>query len=56
MGALVELTNVCTGMVLVPEVITPVIPAGCTAVHEKVAPEVVLLRFTKAEVAPEQMA
>ena len=42
-------------MVFVPEVITPVIPAGCTAVHAKVAPEVVLLKVTKAEVSPEQM-
>ena len=42
-------------MVLVPEVVTPVIPAGCVAVQENVAPEVVLLKVTKAEVSPEQM-
>ena len=40
---------------LVPDVVTPVIPAGCIAVQEKVAPDVVLLRVTKAEVSPEQM-
>ena len=49
------LTNVCAGMVLVPEVATPVIPVGCVAVQEKVAPGVVLLKFTKAEVSPEQI-
>ena len=37
-------------MVLVPDVVTPEIPAGCTAVQAKVAPEVVLLNVTKAEV------
>ena len=35
--------------------ITPEIPVGCTAVHAKVAPDVVLVRVTKAEVSPEQM-
>ena len=42
-------------MVLVPEVTTPVIPVGWIAVHEKVAPGVVLLKVTKAEVSPEQI-
>ena len=50
-----ELTKVCVGIVLVPDVITPVIPIGCRAVQEKAAPDVVLLRVTKAEVSPEQM-
>ena len=36
-------------MVLVPEVITPVIPEGCTAFQAKVAPVVVLLNVTKEE-------
>ena len=48
-------TNVCTGMVLVPEVATPVIPLGCVAVQEKVAPEVLLLNVTTAEESPEQI-
>ena len=54
-GALVVLIKVCAAMVLVPEVITPAMPVGCTAVQESKAPVVVLLRFTTAEVSPEQM-
>ena len=53
-GALVVFPKVWVGMVLVPEVATPVIPVGCTAVQVKVAPEVVLLKVTKAEESPEQ--
>jgi hypothetical protein len=54
-SALVLFTNVCTGIVVVPLVVTPVIPTGCVAVQLKVTPGVVLLKVIKAELLSEQM-
>jgi hypothetical protein len=54
-SALVLFTNVCTGIVAVPLVVTPVIPVGCVAVQLKVTPGVVLLKVIKAELLSEQM-
>ena len=54
-GPLVMFTKVCTGIVLVPLNIAPVIPAGCVQVQLRLAPTVAELSVTAAEGVPEQM-
>jgi hypothetical protein len=46
---------VCMGMVLVPEGVNPETPAVAVAVHEKVAPAGLEVKFTTVVVDPEQM-
>ena len=49
--------KVCAGIVFVPVVcMASVIPKGCVAVQLKVAPGVLLLSVTSADVPPEQIA
>ena len=54
MGLFVALVSVCAGMVVVPEAATPPAPFAFE-VQVMVAPGVVLVRVTRAEVCPEQM-
>ena len=54
-GLAVVLVSVCAGIVVVPFVITPVMPAGCKAVQEVVAPAVAELSVTTVEELPEQI-
>ncbi len=55
MGALVVFTKVWTGILVLPLVDTPVIPAGCTLVHEILTPDVLELNVIALDVLPEQI-
>jgi hypothetical protein len=47
------LVNVCAGIVFVPLVVTPVMPAGCVAVQLNVTLVAALVKLTTTDVSPE---
>ena len=49
------LTSVCTGIVLVPLEVNPVMPVDVEAVHENVVPVTFDVRVTSIVLAPEQI-
>ena len=54
-GAFVELVSNWTGIVLAPNVVTPVIPVGWVAVQLNVTPVEGLLNVTRTLESPEQI-
>ncbi len=55
MGAFVAFTKVCAGIVLVPLLAVPVIPAGAVQVHAMEADPVLGDRLTAVDWLPVQM-
>ena len=55
MGVFVAFTKVCAGIVLVPLLAAPVIPAGAAQVHAMEADPVLEERFTAVDWLPVQM-